>query len=142
LGDFGLIKHVDVETGEDRETLKESIGVGMPFLYRTPDQVAYLKGESVVTTKSDVFQLGLVLAELFSGRNPEKPAEDYAAKVELDPLGWIPGSLGSIIAGIINRMLELDPSKRDRACRLLDPWDGIFRTAVSRSHALDGRAFW
>jgi serine/threonine protein kinase len=142
LGDFGLIKHVDVESDEDRDTFKESIGAGMPFRYRTPDQVAYLKGEAPVTPKSDVFQLGLVLAELFTGWNPEKPVKDFSDPVELEQLAWIPGSLGRSIASVINRMLVLDPNMRDRACRFLDPWEGILRSAVKQSHALEGRAIW
>ena len=31
----------------------------MPFLYRTPDLITYVKGEGGTSTKSDIFQLGL-----------------------------------------------------------------------------------
>jgi hypothetical protein len=50
----------------DRPLLKESLDWGMPRAYRTPDLVAYLRGGPPPTPKSDVFQLGLVLAELFT----------------------------------------------------------------------------
>lgn len=142
LGDFGLLKHVNPETPEDRQVFKESVGVGMPFRYRAPDQVAYLKGEASLTPKSDVFQLGLVLSELFTGRNPEKPAAEFDAPVELEPLGTIPGSLSGAIASVINRMLALDPNQRDSASRFFDPWEGIFQSAVKQAHALEGRAIW
>jgi serine/threonine-protein kinase len=66
LGDFGLMKLLDGGDEEDRMVLKESIGPGMPFFYRTPDLVAYAKNEAPLTVKTDVFQLGLVLAELQS----------------------------------------------------------------------------
>jgi serine/threonine protein kinase len=65
LGDFGLMKLLNNEVEEDLEIVKESVGVGMPRFYRTPDLVACLNGESGITTKSDVFQHGLVLAHLF-----------------------------------------------------------------------------
>ncbi|MGA2442163.1 MAG: serine/threonine-protein kinase [Tepidisphaeraceae bacterium] len=140
LGDFGLMKWADADTVEDQAFLKESLGVGMPGRYRTPDQVAYLKGESPLTTGSDIFQLGLVLAELFTGRNPEKPSAEFTDAVELEPLSWVRGGLGGMIANVINQMLQIDPPARPNAVQLLNAWEGIFREAVARSHALEGRA--
>ncbi len=61
LGDFGLMKILDKTIADDQLTFKESIGPGMPFYYRTPDLVAYAKDGTPLTTKTDVFQLGLVL---------------------------------------------------------------------------------
>jgi len=142
LGDFGLIKHVDSGSVDGREIFKESLGVGMPFRYRTPDQVAYLNNEAPLTTKSDVFQLGLVLAELFSGRNPQKPSPDFGDPIELEPIKGILGSLADNIKDIINRMLIVDPHSRDPASRFLDLWEGVFRSTVDQAHALEGRAFW
>jgi serine/threonine protein kinase len=142
LGDFGLMKHADLGHDEDRKIFKESLGVGMPFRYRTPDQVAYLNNQAPLTAKSDVFQLGLVLAELFTGRNPEKRTRDFSDPVELELLRKIPGALSDSIASIIKRMLALDPGSRDPASRLLDPWEGVFRAAVRQAHALEGRAIW
>jgi serine/threonine protein kinase len=69
LGDFGLMKFIDKNDEVDREIFKESVGPGMPYYYRTPDLIAYARYESSISTKSDVFQLGLVVAELFTGRN-------------------------------------------------------------------------
>ena len=121
LGDFDYLKHMDLKHDEDREVFKESLGVGMPFRYRTPDQVAYLNNQAPLTAKSDVFQLGLVLAELFTGRNPEKRVDHPSEPVELEALKRIPGALSDNIANIINRMLALEPSSRDPASRLLGP---------------------
>ena len=77
LGDFGLLKRLDMPEAEDREILKESVGIGMPYFYRSPDLVGYANGDSSISAKSDVFQLGLVLTELFTGRNPcIRPRDD------------------------------------------------------------------
>ena len=141
LGDFGLMKWAAGESAEDKEVFKESLGAGMPARYRTPDQVAYLNGDAALTVRSDIFQLGLVLAELFTGRNPEKPAMDFAKPVELDPLALVKGGLGRVIANVIDEMLVMDPAKRPTAAQLLSAWEGIFGEAVTRSHSLEGRAF-
>ncbi len=139
LGDFGLMKLLDGNVEEDREIFKESVGPGMPFFYRTPDLIAYAAGEGDITTKSDVFQLGLVVAELFTGRNPAQKPNQHLDPLILDPLWHVPGGLGAPIATQIKRMLTIDPNARPDAVALLDPWQGIFQTAADRAHELDGR---
>ncbi len=91
LGDFGLMKRMLSPEEPDRVVLKESVGPGMPRHYRTPDLVTYYKREGPITPKSDVFQLGLVVAELFTGKNPLLPHEDFADPVKLNRLGEIQG---------------------------------------------------
>lgn len=142
LGDFGLMKPLD-GTREDSpaEVLKHSVGPGMPFFYRTPDQVSYLRNESELTVASDVFQLGLLAAELFTGWNPEKRAEhdDFCSDVVIERLGFIPGSSGGIIAGLIRDMLKLDPRNRPTAGELFDPWQGVFLVVATRQRDIEGR---
>lgn len=139
LGDFGLMKLMDGEEEEDRQVFKESVGAGMPFFYRTPDLIAYAKNEAPISPKSDVFQLGLVVAELFTGRNPAKRPAKHLDPLELEPIGHVPGGLGAGIVNLLNRMLEVDSAIRPDALALLDPWQGVFADAVERAHALDGR---
>ena len=141
LGDFGLMKFADAEDKEDRQVLKESLGAGMPARYRTPDLVDYLNGKARPTTKSDVFQLGLVIAELFTGRNPQRPFKLFTDQVELDALGIVPGAMSAGIANLIKKMLIMDPGARDAATRFIDPWQGVFLSAIERAHALEGRVF-
>lgn len=141
LGDFGLMKRLTDDEAEDREIIKESIGAGMPFYYRTPDLVAYLKGEAALSTKSDVFQLGLVLAHLFTGRNPAKPNPDYTSPVELEPLGNITSKLSGGIAALLTRMLIFEPNNRPAAREVADGWEGVFRNAVDAAHNVEDRAF-
>jgi serine/threonine protein kinase len=141
LGDFGLLKFIDDDEGTDRELFKESVGPGMPRYYRTPDLVAYAKQENALTAKSDVFQLGLVVAEMFCGRNPLHRSGDLLGNVVLDPLGEIPGTLNMGIRGLIERMLEFDSDRRPAAGELIDQWEGVFREVVKHCHLLDGRVF-
>ena len=141
LGDFGLMKVLDGDAETDKEVLKESIGPGMPFYYRTPDLVAYARNEADITVKSDVFQLGLVLAQLFTGWNPCKKAEEPLVPVELDQIGHIPGKLGGSIWTILNRMLIFDPDERPTAASLLDLWQANFVDAAMHQYELEGQAF-
>ena len=142
LGDFGLMKFATDATERDREYYVESTH-GMPFYYRTPDLVEYAKlgPKAPLTTKSDVFQLGLVLAELFTGKNPERKASSRTDPVLLDEIGQVPGARGSDIRELINHMLEADADKRPKAADLMDGWDGFFRETVLLSHELNGRVF-
>lgn len=141
LGDFGLMKVLDGNAETDRAVLKESIGPGMPFFYRTPDLVAYAKNETEITVKSDVFQLGLVLAQLFTGWNPCKRAQEHLSPVELERIENIPGKLGGSIWTTLNRMLIYDPSERPNASSLLGLWQANFFDAAMHQHNLEGKAF-
>lgn len=141
LGDLGLMKLLDGNAETDRDIFKESIGPGMPFFYRTPDLIAYAKQESDITPKSDVFQLGLVLAELFSGKNPAIRPTEHLDPYRQQPIRQIPGGLGAGIARMLYKMLVRDPDLRPNASDLMDGWHGLFQQAVERAHELDGRAF-
>ncbi len=139
LGDFGLMKLLDGNVEQDREIFKESIGPGMPFFYRTPDLIAYARNDADITPKSDVFQLGLVLAELFTGRNPAVRPEEHLDPLELESIGAIPGGLGGSIASLLRRMLKMDTVERPEASVLLDPWQGLFGNIMEKAHDLEGK---
>lgn len=142
LGDFGLMKRAVADPDIDRDWLKASLGPRMPRNYRTPDLVDYYKGGAAPTGKSDVFQLGLVFAQMFSGSNPQKPmtANDYTEPVELVPY-FIPGGLGKPLKDLIDPMLDLDPNGRPTPASLIERWQDLFLEASRRAHALDGRVF-
>lgn len=143
LGDFGLIKIVgaDVPDG-DHAFFVESIGVIMPWGYRTPDLVDYCSKQVELTVKSDVFQLGLVIAEIFSGHNPLKPAENRLDPIELFPSIFpFGGSYYEEINARVQEMLQQDPNARPLISDLVEPWDGIFRGMVALSMDLEGSAF-
>lgn len=143
LGDFGLLKRLDNVGEEDRDLFKESVGIGMPYFYRSPDLVSYASQESPITTKSDVFQLGLVLTELFTGRNRclRPPQDDPLADVELEVMRTIPSNHGGLIAPLLFRMLEMDPAGRPSASDLLGRWLGAFKILAGHSRDLNGTVF-
>jgi serine/threonine protein kinase len=143
LGDFGLLKRLDQQDAEDRELLKESVGIGMPYFYRSPDLVKYATNVEDITPKSDVFQLGLVLTELFTGRNPcVRPRDDDPlTNVELEPIRDIPSNHSGLIAPLLSDMLNEDPDQRPSADELVGRWRGVFEVLGGLSRELGGTVF-
>lgn len=143
LGDFGLLKRVGSGSSEEGIVWKESTESALPYFYRTPDMVAYGNEDAPLTPKSDVFQLGLVLTELFTGWNPaNRPKnDDIFSPVEMDDIGDIPGDMGGGIAALLERMLVEDPEERESAAELMDGWMGLFEDAAESAYQLNGRVF-
>ncbi len=144
LGDFGLMRMLNIEDrerGTEHEIFKQSIGPGMPRWYRTPDLVRYARQEEDITTKSDVFQLGLVIATMFTGRNPLKKCKDMLDDIELENLQPLSTSLGASIHTQISRMLDIDPAHRESASELIDDWEGILSNAVHSYHQTGRKSF-
>jgi serine/threonine protein kinase len=141
LGDFGLMTLRDRALQYDRGMMSDSRNPQLPHFYRTPDLVRFERAGTPLTAASDVFQLGLVAAYLFTGKNPAIPSQDPLANVELEPLGYIPGIQGKGISMLIRRMLEFDPQKRPSAQALIDPWREVFWESAKLSIDVNGKAF-
>lgn len=141
LGDFGLMKLQSTDDAVDRDILKESALPGMPFYYRTPDLLAYARHEAGISSKSDVFQLGLVLTELFTLRNPAIRPDNIMDDFQMEPVGTVPGELGRGIASLLRRMLVVNPDERVSASQLMDGWQGVMNAAIEMATALEGRVF-
>lgn len=117
LADFGL--SLDTNTPISKGSL--------PSLhrYRSPDIVDAQRNGTALTPKSDVFQLGLVLTELFTGQNPCVQAKDGSEKVHINYLPDVYGRHGREIKSILSEMLIEDPVQRPTAGALIDKWQGI-----------------
>ena len=144
LGDFGLMKFVgDGDIEADKKFMIESTGVRLPYFYRTPDLVNYCRNVGTLSARSDVFQIGLVFAEMFSGVNPLKKCKDILDPVELNELTQIPCSRSLAVAlhAYLQRMLDFDAGRRISPEELFDPLEGLFLQAVSASLDLEGKVF-
>ena len=137
LGDFGLLKDLSSndpsQIEDDIQCLNESLTngedgyVAMPHFYRTPELVKFANGEDTLHIESDVFQLGLVLAEMFTGENPLVPG-DIKSQVSLNRIGYIKdaGNHGGLVFNSIKEMLSLDYSKRPHPDKTLDHFLQIY----------------
>ncbi len=140
LGDFGLMTRDSIDQKSDRGVLSESKKPAVPYFYRTPDIIEFEKSGARLTISSDIFQLGLVVAQLFTGRNPMKRPNGLLEPIEMEGIGDIPGSLGGSVSSLIARMLRFNPEKRPTAGELLDPWREVFWEASKMAIELNGKA--
>lgn len=143
LGDFGLKKILWPSDEEDGDKVKLSEGPGMPLRYRTPELVRYYNKEAGVDlAKSDVFQMGLTLSELFTGENPLNAADDYGDPIVLDRIGHIDaGEVAAGINGLLKKMLNEDPEDRPDARSLVTTWEKIFKHAIDNHLYINEHAF-
>jgi len=143
IGDFGLMKSLGSEAVEAAFSVGDlSRGIRFPRFYPTPELIRYAKDSAVVLCpKSDVFQMGLVFAEMFCDVDPIEPRAKPLDSIVLGRLPEISGTQGPVIRAAIARMLELDVAKRPSALDELDCWDGAFREVSSDARRIEGRAF-
>ena len=134
LGDFGLILQGD--ESQQNQATKETVR-GVPEMaknYRTPELVAYHNGGPKPPPSSDVFQLGLVAAELFTGTNPLVP-DNPGKPPRLRPLANVPGSLGAPIKSLLEQMLILETKLRPSASELSIGWQALLLAQHKRNHS-------
>lgn len=127
LSDFGLV--FLVHTLEKPGDWKRPTVVPMAQNYRTPELVPFARDGTPLPPASDVFQLGLVAAELFTGKNPLKP-EGGMSSVELDSLDPVPGPFSATISALLYDMLETETVKRISAASALHRWQELYFTSL------------
>lgn len=123
LCDFGILKQIDpwLESGEYYgidDYNRESV----PYAFRSPEIVEYIRNGSRLTYHSDIFQLGLSFCMLFCGENPLLLGGDYTKKLEpicfkkpLDEffLKLIKKPHGDVVANMIKEMLVFKSCKKN-----------------------------
>lgn len=127
LADFGLIKKVSefCDTCERDEILSAS--ASMPRHFRTPELVSYAKGEiDAVTVESDIFQTGLVLSWLFTGKNPLVSSESKLSAIVMENIPRIEGAYGEEVHNAICSMLCLKRTERSTAVESLHSFMQIY----------------
>jgi serine/threonine-protein kinase len=126
LGDFGLVFQ-DVAAGGIGQP--EGAIPAMAQMYRTPELIEYHVTGKKPPPASDVFQLGLVACELFTGKNPLRPGGPKKT-VQLEPLVDLPGSIGETIKARLEEMIVIDTQARLPARLLLPRWLDLYRTVI------------
>lgn len=132
LGDFGLILQVDSSSPSGGSTKPPTLSVPeMARFYRTPELVIYHNGGPKPPPGSDVFQLGLVASELFTGENPLLPGPPEKP-LGMNPIPKIGGPLGHSVKSLLEQMLIQDTSKRPSAAEMLGKWQELFLALCKR----------
>lgn len=145
LGDFGLIKVLnsvedsiladddDIQMINDTAFHSADGYVAMPHFYRTPELVAYANKQDILHIESDVFQLGLVLAKLFTGENPLVESKDIRAPIQLNRLGRVVDTQdGGLIFNLLRSMLVLDYKERAQIDELLSNFTMLYEKIGKR----------
>jgi serine/threonine protein kinase len=96
--------------------------------YLSPEQALRFR----LTTAADVYSLGLVLLECFTGTRafPGDPATSAMARTEADP--DIPKSVPRAWRALIGRMTRREPAERPTAAAVLDEVRQILRNSPRR----------
>jgi eukaryotic-like serine/threonine-protein kinase len=145
--DFGVARVKEELAAKDNRTLTVTgVMLGTP-LYMSPEQV--VSGAKVLDHRTDLWSLAIVLYELLAGVTPHSEAETMGAlmvaicgKPAL-PIRKLAPQVSEPVAAILQRALELDPTKRyDTAEALLDALESQlpFGTKLEAS-LLDARRF-
>ena len=138
LGDFGLIKDLSDTSTDDSNDFKGYFA--MPRAYRTPELVSYAKSEGPISKETDVFQLGLVLCELFTGNNPLKQTEDSLSDVKLYPIPLSNNLHKNRVIRIIWGMLRIDNAKRFTIDYAMNKFSMAFEEYAKAKELLEGTA--
>jgi serine/threonine-protein kinase len=123
LGDFGLVFQ-DVASGVTDQP--DGIIAAMPQMYRTPELVEFHTKGKKPPPASDVFQLGLVACEMFTGKNPLRPGGPRTP-VQLEALRIMAGPAEETIRARLEEMIVIDTQARLPARRLLPLWLDLYR---------------
>lgn len=133
IADFGLSRNCGAgATNADLPSLHR---------YRSSDIVEAINNGTQLTPKSDVFQLGLVLAELFTGVNPCLERKDGSSKVSVDDIGDIYGRFNTKIRKLLTEMLDQNAITRPDANSLIDRWQTILFEAYDYILEVDRNVF-
>ena len=138
LGDFGLIKDLSDTIPDDAEDFTGYFAG--PKAYRTPELVAYARSQAQLCKESDIFQLGLVICELFTGRNPLKPSDDPLSILSLFPIPFGKNKYVNKGVWIIQRMLKIDKTERMPLDQAMARFNMLFEEYANAREELEGVA--
>lgn len=133
-------KIIDFDSGFLQEAVPEDIQGDQVFL--APEVRLHMSDPAAkVTTKADVFSLGLLFHLYWTGKLPELPeGYAYAFEAVLDdaPLELDSG-IPNLLRSLIGRMLRKDPADRPSAGQVLSCLDGAVRKAEPHGDSGEGK---
>jgi serine/threonine protein kinase len=129
LGDFGIVRVVG-------DVLDHS-PKAMARYYPSPELLAYSQGGDPPGPASDVFQLGVVLTELFTRRSPISVND---GRLTIKPLGDIAGIVGRRIVPILSVMLDENAKSRPTAAAVALEFTRLLQKMLVHNVAQTGRA--
>jgi eukaryotic-like serine/threonine-protein kinase len=152
--DFGLAKQLPAARSVQRETdaLPDASLPGQilgTIAYMSPEQI---QGHPV-DQRSDLFSLGIILFEMFTGQHPwprESPVDTLHAILHDDPPAMNATATGTNVAPIVRKLLAKNPAERyplaegvlEALSSCTDPQGSSAATAADRKAPSRGRNRW
>jgi serine/threonine-protein kinase len=144
IADFGLAKNAtDVDPNVQKVTFAgKKLG---PRSHMSPEQFRHWKKESdlVPDMPSDVYQFGLIIYELLTGKNPSVVAEWQYSKTRKPTTVYVRRRLGGYVrkalVELVLEMLRDSPDDRPNALVVLDRLLSIYEDFSSQYWAMYGR---
>ncbi|MBR1759271.1 MAG: protein kinase [Lachnospiraceae bacterium] len=111
-------------------------------IYYSPEAIVVMYGgEAKLTCKLDIFALGILFHQYFSGMPPIYDRERYSCAGMSAADGEAPGVLGSIpedMRKIISRMLAVNPEDRPTAQEVFDEMSEAVALSYTVNHIING----
>jgi serine/threonine protein kinase len=132
--DFGLAKLRSASSQINRLT-KQGSTVGTAG-YMSPEQIQGLEADH----RSDIFSLGILLFELFTGQLPFKGVHETAlayeiVNVDAPPMSSVNPEIDPVLDAVIIECLEKDPNERTQSARQVSVDLKRYRRESSRQRA-------
>jgi serine/threonine protein kinase len=149
LVDFGLAKHLSLEDASTHDSVSKSGELVGTCSYMSPEQA---RG-TAITPASDVFSLGIVMYELFSGTHPfrqQAVIDTLNAIVRVEPPPLKPADAPPPLTQIVSRALQKEPTQRySSAVEIGEPlkqarreWDADSTRTLARRPVARASSWW
>ena len=107
LVDFGLAKVIESDDGENNQDTMTGARAMTPG-YSPPEQY----GTARTDARSDIYSLGATLYAALTGIIPEDGLSRATGNITLTPIRELNHQIGSRLAGVIEKALEINPDNR------------------------------
>ena len=117
----------------------------MPFMYRTPQLVRYMNEGAPLNYKSDVFQLGISVILMLTGKHPIKKPEKISDevilfnKIEVLLSDIKETTYGKSIVGMVINMMNSNEDKILTPEKILEKSTKILRKFLKSKEELEGQ---